>query len=96
MGDLRRTNTSLSKKRAARKKKIYADNSTGWWNTFTKKLGKLDVDKYLFEKRRPTPAPRSVYFNEPLPAEAFDKKGKPHKQWQFSTNQVGYLNVLVR
>ncbi|UZJ52902.1 hypothetical protein CBS101457_002222 [Exobasidium rhododendri] len=88
MGDLKRTNTSLSKKRAARKRKIQAENATGWWTNFTKKMGKLDIDKLLFERRRPTPAPRSVYFNEPLPAEAFDKKGKPHKQWQFATNQL--------
>lgn len=88
MGELKRTLTSVSKRRAARKRKAQKDNATGWWNDFLRKMRKLDIDKMLFEKRRPPPAPRSVYFNEPLPAEAFDKKGKPFKSWQFATNQL--------
>ena len=88
MGDLKRTNTSLSKKRAARKRKARAEQSTGWWGAFAKKMRMLDLDKLLFERKRPVPAPRSVYFNEPLPPEAFDKKGRPLKTWRFATNQV--------
>ncbi|PWN23389.1 phospholipid-translocating P-type ATPase [Microstroma glucosiphilum] len=47
----------------------------------------LDPEK-LFAKRRPPPCPRSVYFNEPLPADYFDKKGKPLPRVTYATNQV--------
>lgn len=88
MGELKRTPTSMSKKRAARKRKAQKDNATGWYASLSKKMRALDIDKMLFERKRPTPAPRSVYFNEPLPEEAFDKKGKPLKHWRFDTNQL--------
>jgi phospholipid-translocating ATPase len=88
VGELRRTPTSMSKKRAARKRKAERDNAAGWWPNFKRKMRLLDIDKMLFERKRPIPAPRSVYFNEPLPADAFDKKGKHLKNWQFDTNQL--------
>lgn len=52
-------------------------------------IKKIDLNpETAFKKTRPPPAPRSVYFNEPLPSEAFDKKGRPLKSWTFTTNQV--------
>ncbi|CAO1629409.1 unnamed protein product [Parajaminaea phylloscopi] len=42
----------------------------------------------LFQKRRPPPAPRTVFFNEPLPPEFFDKKSKPLRSVTYATNQV--------
>ncbi|SNX84933.1 related to DNF1 - protein transporter [Melanopsichium pennsylvanicum] len=42
----------------------------------------------VFKKERPPPAPRSVYFNEPLPEQAFDHKGKPQYPYVFASNQV--------
>ncbi|PWN29959.1 phospholipid-translocating P-type ATPase [Jaminaea rosea] len=42
----------------------------------------------LFQKTRPPPAPRTIFFNEPLPAEYFDHKGKPLKSVTYATNQV--------
>uniref|UniRef100_V5ESP9 Phospholipid-transporting ATPase n=1 Tax=Kalmanozyma brasiliensis (strain GHG001) TaxID=1365824 RepID=V5ESP9_KALBG len=47
----------------------------------------LDPDT-VFKKKRPPPAPRSVYFNEPLPQEAFDAKGRPQYPFVFASNQV--------
>lgn len=47
----------------------------------------LDPDA-VFKKKRPPPAPRSVYFNEPLPEEAFDTKGRPQHPYVFASNQV--------
>lgn len=47
----------------------------------------LDPDT-VFKKKRPPPAPRSVYFNEPLPQEAFDAKGHPQYPYLFASNQV--------
>ncbi|PWZ00210.1 phospholipid-translocating P-type ATPase [Testicularia cyperi] len=47
----------------------------------------LDPDT-VFKKKRPPPAPRSVYFNEPLPEEAFDHKGRPTQRFTFASNQV--------
>lgn len=42
----------------------------------------------LFQKQRPPPAHRSVYFNEPLPDEFFDHKRKPIPTVTYATNQV--------
>ena len=47
----------------------------------------LDPDT-VFKKKRPPPAPRSVYFNEPLPEHAFDAKGRPQYPFVFASNQV--------
>ncbi|KAE8213447.1 hypothetical protein CF327_g3031 [Tilletia walkeri] len=41
-----------------------------------------------FRKKRPPPAPRSIYINEPLPEEAFDHKGRPTTGYIFATNQT--------
>ena len=42
-----------------------------------------------FKKKRPPPCARSVYFNEPLPLEAFhEKKARGKAEWTFATNQV--------
>ncbi|KAK0562385.1 hypothetical protein OC844_002725 [Tilletia horrida] len=41
-----------------------------------------------FRKKRPPPAPRSVYINEPLPSSAFDHKGHPVQAWTYATNQT--------
>ena len=38
--------------------------------------------------RRPPPEPRSIYINEPLPSEYFDKNRKPLKIHQYPTNQI--------
>ncbi|PWN45004.1 phospholipid-translocating P-type ATPase [Ceraceosorus guamensis] len=65
------------------------------FGSFFKFLYRIETDpSVLFAKKRPPPCPRSVYFNEPLPSEAFDKKNKPLKgkngqhNWTYSTNQV--------
>ncbi|CAO1620923.1 unnamed protein product [Jaminaea pallidilutea] len=42
----------------------------------------------MFQKARPPPAPRTVFFNEPLPPEFFDHKSRPHKSVTYATNQV--------
>lgn len=42
----------------------------------------------LFQKQRPPPAPRSIYFNEPLPEHFFDHKKKPIPTVVYATNQV--------
>lgn len=42
----------------------------------------------LFRRKAPPPRPRTIYVNEDLPPEAFDPKGRPHKDWVFPTNQV--------
>lgn len=62
-------------------------SSPAWWQNFVKKIVALNPEN-LFARKRPPPAPRSVYFNEPLPEAAFDKKGKPLRTWQFATNQL--------
>ncbi|QRV87362.1 phospholipid-translocating P-type ATPase [Ceratobasidium sp. AG-Ba] len=42
----------------------------------------------LFSRAPPPATPRTVYVNEPLPSDLFDKKGKVLKQARYSTNQV--------
>lgn len=62
-----------------------APSLKGFWA----KLKEIDLNpETAFKRKRLPPCPRSVYMNEPLPAEAFDHKGKPHRSWTFSTNQV--------
>ncbi|EPQ26950.1 uncharacterized protein PFL1_05585 [Pseudozyma flocculosa PF-1] len=53
------------------------------------KLKSIDLNpETAFAKKRPPPAPRTVYFNQPLPAEAFGKKGRPAPGWEYASNQV--------
>lgn len=87
MGVLTRTKTSTSVHRRAMRKRKQPSQMPLWWTSFAEKVKNLDPEK-LFTKKRPPPAPRSVYVNEPLPSSAFDKKGKPHRNWQFATNQL--------
>ncbi|KAI3620659.1 hypothetical protein CBS9595_002626 [Malassezia furfur] len=55
------------------------------WST-VKKL-ELDPEK-AFRAKRPPPASRTVTVNIPLPAEAYDNKGRIRKSWVFVSNQV--------
>ena len=60
----------------------------GW---FARKIWRPFVAFSLLEfiftsKRKPSP-PRSIYINQDLPAEFLDKKGKPIKTRQFTSNQ---------
>lgn len=41
----------------------------------------------LFKRRRPPPVRRTVYVNENLPEDAYEK-GKVKKSWIYPTNQV--------
>ena len=41
----------------------------------------------LFQSKRPPPQPRTIYFNEELPSDAYFK-GKPKPEWVYATNQV--------
>lgn len=50
-------------------------------------LSKLNPWRLLEKKRRPG-VPRSIFINEPIPADYFDKKGRPLKEKQFITNQT--------
>lgn len=45
----------------------------------------------LFQKTRPPPCPRHVYFNEPLPEDYFDQKGRPLPHVSYATNQGGFF-----
>ncbi|PWN51152.1 phospholipid-translocating P-type ATPase [Violaceomyces palustris] len=57
--------------------------------SFMSKLKRIDLNpETAFKKRRPPPCLRSVYFNEPLPPEAFDHKGRAEASWTFATNQL--------
>lgn len=59
------------------------------FKAFRTKLSNISLDPdTVFKKKRPPPAPRSVYFNEPLPSEAFDAKGRPQYPYVFASNQV--------
>lgn len=42
----------------------------------------------LFAQARPLAQPRTIFINEPLPAEYFDKKGRVTKDHTYPTNQV--------
>ncbi|KDN45280.1 phospholipid-translocating P-type ATPase [Tilletiaria anomala UBC 951] len=55
-----------------------------------RRIKEIDLDpETAFRKKRPPPCARSVYFNEPLPAEAFQaKNGRIKPEWQFACNQV--------
>lgn len=60
-------------------------------NWFVKNVWRPVSDFSLLEfiftaKRKPSP-PRSIYINQPLPQEFLDKKGRPLKTRQFTTNQ---------
>ncbi|KAN0065109.1 hypothetical protein ACQY0O_001606 [Thecaphora frezii] len=53
------------------------------------KLKSIDLNpETAFSKKRPPPAARTVYFNQPLPSDAISKKGQPAQGWEFTTNQV--------
>ncbi|CBQ73700.1 related to DNF1-protein transporter [Sporisorium reilianum SRZ2] len=61
----------------------------GKLQNFRTKLANFSLDPdTVFKKERPPPAPRSVYFNEPLPQHAFDAKGHPQYPFVFASNQV--------
>jgi len=52
-------------------------------------LRNIDLNpETAFAKKRPPPAPRSIFLNEPLPASAFDDKGRPKRTWTYPTNQT--------
>lgn len=87
MGVLQRSNTTVSTRRRNARRRAARQRTEGWLGRLQANLKRLNPEN-LFARKRPPPAPRSVYFNEPLPSEAFDKKGKPHKHWQFPTNQL--------
>lgn len=66
-----------------------ASSASGKIKAFRTKLANISLDPdVVFKKQRPPPAPRSVYFNEPLPEQAFDHKGKPQYPWVYASNQV--------
>lgn len=53
------------------------------------RIKEIDLDpETAFRRKRPPPCERSIYFNEALPQEAFDQKGRPLPNWTFATNQV--------
>lgn len=59
-----------------------------WWSrNVSKPMEKLNPTR-LFNRKRPLGEQRTLYFNEPLPADFFDKKGRVLKNRQFCTNQV--------
>lgn len=61
----------------------------GKLKSFWAKLQNISFDPDdVFKKERPPPAPRAVYFNQPLPDHVFDHKGRPEKNFTFASNQV--------
>ena len=42
----------------------------------------------LFSRKRPLGPPRSVFVNQELPEDYFDKKGRVKKEHSYATNQV--------
>ena len=56
----------------------------GAWYT---KLANFNVESLFSRKRQPGP-PRSVFVNEELPPEFYDKKQRVKKEFLYSTNQV--------
>ncbi|CAO1621076.1 unnamed protein product [Sympodiomycopsis kandeliae] len=59
------------------------------WKTIWWSIREVGLDPaILFQKQRPPPCPRSVYFNEPLPDSFFDHKKKPLPMVTYATNQV--------
>jgi Phospholipid-translocating ATPase N-terminal len=53
------------------------------------RIKEIDLDpETAFRRKRPPPCERSIYFNEALPQEAFNHKGRPLPSWTFATNQV--------
>lgn len=59
-----------------------------WWQRYiSRPLGKISPTSLFVKKRKPSPA-RSVYVNEPLPADYFDKKNRVKKDYTYDTNQV--------
>lgn len=55
-------------------------------SSFSSALAKLNPSQWFARRKPPSPT-RSVYINEPLPADFMDKKGKVLKQHVYSTNQ---------
>lgn len=55
----------------------------GWYN----KLTDWSVEDLFARQRAPGP-PRSIFVNEPLPDDYYDKKHKVLKQHKYTTNQV--------
>lgn len=61
-----------------------------WYTRAAHWIQAVDLDpETAFRKKRPPPAPRTIYFNEPLPDDAFHgKKRTPKPEWVYATNQV--------
>jgi len=63
--------------------------SSNWMSRLYQRISRIDLNpETAFKKAIPPPTPRSVYFGEPLPEEAFTHKGRPKKEWTFASNQV--------
>lgn len=69
-----------------RRRKRKAKKDSWWSRNVSKPLSKLSPATLLGRRRRPK-VPRSIFINDEVPVDYFDKKGKVLKSKMFSTNQ---------
>jgi phospholipid-translocating ATPase len=61
--------------------------NTWWSRNVSKPFSDFSLVEFIFVRKiKPSPA-RSVYINQPLPAEFTDKKGRPLSSRRFDSNQ---------
>ncbi|TXT09998.1 uncharacterized protein COLE_03932 [Cutaneotrichosporon oleaginosum] len=69
-----------------RRRKRRANRDSWWARHVTKPLSVLNPATLLARRRKPS-TPRSIFINQELPSDYFDKKGRPLKSKVFCTNQ---------
>ncbi|GMK57365.1 hypothetical protein CspeluHIS016_0401990 [Cutaneotrichosporon spelunceum] len=69
-----------------RRRKRRANKDSWWTRHVTKPLSVLNPATILARRRKPS-TPRSIFINQQLPADYFDKAGRPLKSKSFCTNQ---------
>jgi phospholipid-translocating ATPase len=60
---------------------------TGFTAWYDRLISSFSIED-LFVRKRPPGPPRTIFINEPLPKEYYDKKHKVLREYQYHSNQV--------